>query len=84
MSVGVKPIMKVKVRSNINDYLNSRGTTKSWVAEKMGLKRAQIQNWSTNKENGEAKMQPSIGYVLKMAKVLECKVEDLYEMIEEE
>ena len=83
MSVGVISL-KVKVRSNINDYLNSRGTTKTWVAEQMGLKRAQIQNWSKNEDTGEAKMQPSIGYVLKMAKVLNCKVEDLYEIIEEE
>ena len=83
MSVGVSS-MKVKVRSNINNYLNQRGTTKTWVAEQMGLKRAQIQNWSKNEATGEAKMQPSIGYVLKMAKVLNCKVEDLYEMIEED
>ena len=83
MSVGVKPIMKVKVRSKINDYLNSRGTTKVWLAEQMELKRSQIQNWSANNENGEAKMQPSIGYVLKMAKVLNCKVEDLYEILED-
>ena len=83
MSVGVITV-KVKVRSNINTYLNSRGTTKTWLADQMGLKRAQIQNWSTNNENGEAKVQPSIGYVLKMAKVLNCEIEDLYEIIEED
>lgn len=83
MSVGVKTIMKVKVRSKLGDYLDSRGTNKAWLAKQMGLQRSQVQNWTNNDENGLAVIQPSIGYVLKMTKVLDCHIDDLYELVEE-
>jgi DNA-binding XRE family transcriptional regulator len=82
MSVGVKT-MKVKVRSKLHNYLESRGTSKSWLGEQIGASRSQVQNWSKNDNEGVAIIQPSIGYVLKMKDVLDCSVDDLYELKEE-
>jgi DNA-binding XRE family transcriptional regulator len=79
MSVGVKT-MKVKVRSKLHSYLETRGTSKAWLGEQIGATRSQVQNWSKNDDNGYAIIQPSIGYVLKMTMVLECDVNDLYEL----
>ena len=80
MSVGVKTL-KVKVHSKIDSYLESRGTTKAWVADRIGATRAQMNNWCKN-ENGYAISQPSVGYVLKMIKVLDCSIDELWELKE--
>ncbi|MGJ9381548.1 helix-turn-helix transcriptional regulator [Salipaludibacillus sp. CF4.18] len=72
--------MKAKSRSKINEYLESRGTTKAWLADRIGASRAQMSNWSKN-ENGVVVSQPSVGYVLKMMRVLDCKLDDIYEEV---
>lgn len=81
MSVGVKSV-KINVVSKIEAYLDSRGTTKSWFARQIGATPAQVNNWCKN-ENGSAVSQPSVGYVLKMLNVLDCKVDDLWELKED-
>ncbi|MGJ9383254.1 helix-turn-helix transcriptional regulator [Salipaludibacillus sp. CF4.18] len=72
--------MKAKSKSKINEYLDSRGTSKAWLAERIGASRAQVNNWSKN-ENGVVVSQPSVGYVLKMIRVLGCELDDIYEEV---
>lgn len=78
MSFGVK-ILKIKVKSKIDSYLQIRGTSKAWLARKIGATPAQINNWCKNDEEGNAVSQPSVGYVLRMLKVLNCDIHDLWE-----
>jgi hypothetical protein len=82
MSVGVKT-MKTRVRSKIDDYLQSRGTSKAWLSRQIGATPAQVNNWCKNDKNGYAVSQPSVGYVLRMIKVLDCSIYDLWDQIEE-
>ena len=82
MPVGVKNL-KVKVRSKIDEYLESRGTAKSWLARKIKATPAQMNNWSKNDDNECAISQPSVGYVMRMLKELDCDINDLWELREE-
>lgn len=81
MYVGVDTV-KFKVRSKIDEYLQSRGTTKAWLAKRIGATPAQLNNWCKNDENGYALSQPSVSYVLAMVKALECNLNDLWELVD--
>lgn len=81
MYVGVKKV-KFKVRSKIDDYLQSRGTSKAWLARQIEATPAQMNNWCKNKD-GYAVSQPSVSYVLLMVKTLNCDLNDLWELVEE-
>lgn len=83
MAVEVKAIMKVKVHSKIDEYLSSRGTTKAWLARQIKARPPQLNDWCKNDENGYAISQPSVGYVLRMIKALDCSIHDLWEYKEE-
>lgn len=68
-------MVKVEIVNNItekiNEHKNQYGTTKSWVAEKMGISR-QALNILINTKN------PTIESLEKVAYVLKCDVKDLY------
>jgi DNA-binding Xre family transcriptional regulator len=74
--------MKIRVRSKMDEYLNKRGIKKVWLSEQIKCGTSQISRWCKNGENGEAISTPSVGYLLLLQKVLECEIEDLYEIIE--
>jgi DNA-binding Xre family transcriptional regulator len=70
--------MKIKVRSKLDDYLKERGIKKKWLSEQIQCERSQLTNWCKNNEHG-AISTPSVGYLLRLQKILDCKTEDLFE-----
>lgn len=75
--------MKIKVKSKLGDYLSERGIQKKWVAEQIGASQSQLTRWCKNK-NGIATSIPSIAYLIRLIKLLDCKIEELYEEVEDE
>lgn len=74
--------MKVKVRSKFDEYLKERGISQTFVANKVKATNAMVNKWCKNDEKGVAVSTPSIGYVLRIEKLLDCRIGDLYEEIE--
>lgn len=73
--------MKLKVVTKLADYLNSRGIKQSWLAKEIGAEKTQVSNWCKNdKKTGYAKSTPSIGYVILILDVLNCNINDLWEV----
>lgn len=75
--------LKSKVKSNLDAILRDRGLRYNWVAEKIGATQAQITNWCKNRD-GYARSTPSVVYILRLQRLLEVKVEEMFEEIEEE
>lgn len=76
--------LKIKVVTKLGDYLDSRGIKQSWLAEKVEADKTQVSNWCKNDEKtGYAKSTPSVGYIIKIIDVLECNVNELWELREE-
>lgn len=73
-------VLKVKVKSNLGDIIESKGLKFKWVADKIGATQSQLTNWCKN-EDGYAKSTPSVIYILKLQKVLNVRVEEMYEEI---
>lgn len=80
----VKEKMKAKIRSNLGTVLDSKGLKNKWVAEKIEATESQIANWSKNQKDGQVKSTPHVGYVLKLEKLLDVRVGEMFEIIEEE
>ncbi len=76
--------MKIRVRSVLGEYLSDRGIKKVWLADKIGADSSQLNRWCKNDGKGEALSTPSVGYVLRIKKVLGCQLEDIYEEIPDE
>lgn len=71
--------MKIKVRSKLGEYLQRHGIKKTWVCEQIQCEKSQLTKWSKNDENGYAVLTPSVGYLLRLQKVLKCRTEELFE-----
>lgn len=65
------------LKSRINEVLNERGLKQVWVAKQMGINQTVLSRWANNRG------KPSVDRLFKLAKVIGCKVDDLYEWIEE-
>ncbi|MGF6951856.1 transcriptional regulator with XRE-family HTH domain [Neobacillus sp. B4I6] len=76
MEVGL--ILKAKVKSNLGEILENKGLRLKWVAEQIGATQAQLTNWCKN-EDGFAKSTPSVLYILRLQKLLNVKIEEMYE-----
>jgi putative transcriptional regulator len=61
------------MRSKIGERIDEQGYKRKFVAEKMGVSPNQLSNWVTGKS------YPTTEKLFKLAKVLQCKVDDLYE-----
>jgi DNA-binding Xre family transcriptional regulator len=72
-------MMKIKVRSKLDSYLKDKGIKKTWLCEQIQCEKSQLSKWCKNDENGIASITPSVGYLLRLQKVLKCKTEDLFE-----
>lgn len=81
MEVGL--ILKVKVKSHLGEILENKGLRLKWVAEQIGATQAQLTNWCKN-EDGSARSTPSVLYILRLQKLLNISIEDMYEEVEEE
>lgn len=67
------PVLKTK----IHEFRKERGMQQAELAELVGVRRETIGNL----ENG--KYNPSLKLAMDIAKVFECKVEDIFSFIEE-
>ncbi|WP_143262117.1 helix-turn-helix transcriptional regulator [Sediminibacillus massiliensis] len=76
--------MKKKVRSKLGEVLESKGIRKKWVADNIGATQAQVNRWCNNDKDGVAESTPSVYYILRLEKLLDVKVSDMYEETTEE
>ena len=58
--------------NNIKKYLDKRGLKSIWVAEQIGCHPSEFSNWV----RGERR--PNLPRAMKLANLLNCKVEDLF------
>lgn len=80
MKVGI--ILKNKVKSNLGKILDERGLRLKWVADKIGATQSQMTNWCKNDKNGHAKSTPSVIYILRLQKLLNITVDEMFEEID--
>ena len=74
----------MKLKSNINSIIQSKGLKKQHLAVKVGVSRTQFAQWCNNdKETGLIKAVPSVLNAMVLAKELDCKIEDLFELVDE-
>lgn len=75
--------MKVKVKSNLGEIIESRGLKLKWVADQIKATQAQLTNWCKNdEETGYAKSTPNVVYILKLQRLLGINVEEMFEEVE--
>ena len=72
----------MKLYSKVDEAIKRKGYLKSFVAKEIGVSNTTMSLWSKPK-GGEAKTAPNVFVVLKLAKLLDCNVEDLFEIREE-
>ncbi|MFS0904114.1 helix-turn-helix transcriptional regulator [Priestia aryabhattai] len=61
------------MKSNIEKLINEKGLLKKFVAKQVGVTPAQLSNWMRGNN------YPTADKLFKLAAVLGCKIEDLYE-----
>ena len=61
------------LKSNIGKVIDSKGLKQKWIAEQMGIAPTVLSRWVNNRG------KPSIDNLFKLAEVLDCKADDLYE-----
>lgn len=61
------------MKSRINVWIAKKEMTKKEVAEKLGVSNNVLSRWINNHS------KPSLENAFKLADILECKVDDLYE-----
>jgi len=62
----------LKLKSNINYWIELRGRKKKWVAGQLGISQNVLSRWINNHS------MPSVYKLFELAELLECKVDDLY------
>ncbi|MGG3269690.1 helix-turn-helix transcriptional regulator [Priestia aryabhattai] len=64
------------MRSKIGKIIDKQGYKKKYIAERMDITQSQLSNWISGRS------YPPMDKAFKLAKVLNVKVDDLYEEIE--
>ncbi|MCP3025984.1 helix-turn-helix transcriptional regulator [Halobacillus sp. A5] len=59
---------------NLNEWIAKRGFKKKWVAAQIGVSSEVMSRWVNGKSI------PSLENALKLAEILNCKVEDLWKI----
>ncbi|AVM24297.1 helix-turn-helix transcriptional regulator [Bacillus pumilus] len=75
--------MKYKVRSNLKDYLNSKGIKQKWLADQIGTNSSRISIWCTNNDEGFCPNPPSLPYAIALCNTLRCEIHDLFSIIKD-
>ena len=60
------------MKNNIDYWIDKRGYKKKWIAEQLGVTNTVLSRWINNHSN------PSLENALKLARLLDCKVDDLF------
>jgi len=66
-------VMKMKLNSKIGAWINKRGFKNNYVAKQLGVSENTLSRWVNNKSI------PSVKTLFKLAVLLDCKTDDLYE-----
>lgn len=75
----------MKLKSNLNAVIKQKGYQKQWLAEQVGVSKTQFTQWCTNdQKTGYIKSVPSVLNALILAGILECGVNDLFELVKED
>lgn len=75
----------MKLRSRLNEVIKTKGYQKKWLAEQVGVSKTQFAHWCTNdKEKGYIRAVPSVLNAMALARILDSKVEELFELVQEE
>jgi putative transcriptional regulator len=61
------------MKSRIGYWIEERGYMKKYIAKQLNVSQNQISNWINGRSS------PTIEKAFKLAKLLDCKVDDLYE-----
>lgn len=74
----------MKIRSKLHEVIEQKGFQKKFIATKIGVTPTQIGNWNNDEVTKLIKAVPSVLNAMALAKILECKVEDLFELVEDD
>ncbi|MEV9652446.1 MULTISPECIES: helix-turn-helix transcriptional regulator [Bacillus] len=75
--------MKYKVKSNLKNYLNSKGIKQKWLADQIGTNSSRISIWCTNNDEGFCSNPPSLPYAIALCETLECDMQEIFSIIED-
>lgn len=73
---------KVPIRSRIDEVIAQKGLKKKWIAEQMGISQPYFSQMTKRDKNGILVNAMSAEYLLQLAHVLGCKVEDIAQYLE--
>ncbi|WP_459980162.1 helix-turn-helix domain-containing protein [Paenibacillus sp. YK5] len=76
--------VKMPIRSRIDDVIKTKGLKVSWVAQQLGISQSYFSQMKKTDERGILVNAMSAEYLVKLAHVLGCKVEDIAEYVEGE
>ena len=60
------------MKNNIDYWIEKRGFKKKWIADQLGVSKNVLSRWI----HGHSK--PSLENAFKLARILDCKVDDLF------
>jgi|HigsolmetaAR201D_1030396.scaffolds.fasta_scaffold09573_8 putative transcriptional regulator len=66
------------MKSRIGELIDARGFKRKYIAEKLGVTQKQLSNWCTNRN------YPTVPKLFKLAEILNCTVDELYEREKDE
>lgn len=69
--------MMINLKSNIGELLKSSGLNGKWVAQQLNISQNQMSNYVTGKS------YPPVDKAFELAKIFNCRVDDLYTLKEE-
>ena len=61
------------LKNNLNKWITKSGYKKKYIADELGVSQTVLSRWISGKSN------PSLENAFKLAELLRCKVDDLYE-----
>ncbi|HFJ9381264.1 helix-turn-helix transcriptional regulator [Bacillus paranthracis] len=67
----------ITLKSNIGELLKSSGLKGKWVAQQLNISQNQMSNYVTGKS------YPPVDKAFELAKIFNCRVDDLYTLKEE-
>lgn len=66
----------MKLKSRIGYWINERGYKNNYIARRLEVSENTLSRWINNRS------MPSVNKLFELAKLLECKTDDLYESID--